>query len=106
MIRLDDETVAPGGTPILAHVGLQLDAGDHVGLVGRNGAGKTTVLRAIVGELSSDGGRVEVRPGTRIAWLPQQAVSGATFGDEIALITQHYPRVGCAHKATGLAGPT
>ena len=37
---------------------------------------------------------------------PQQAVSGATFGDEIALITQHYPRVGCAHKATGLAGPT
>jgi ATP-binding cassette subfamily F protein 3 len=78
VIRLDDLTVAPGGTVILNGADLQLNTGEHVGLVGRNGAGKTTVLRAIVGEILPDGGRVEIRPGVRVAWLPQQAVSGST----------------------------
>ncbi|MEQ1568451.1 MAG: ABC-F family ATP-binding cassette domain-containing protein [Myxococcota bacterium] len=79
MIRLDDLTVAPGGNELVRGATFHLRPGDHVGLIGRNGTGKTTILRTIVGELSPDHGRVEVRPQIRLGWLPQQAVSGSSL---------------------------
>jgi ATP-binding cassette, subfamily F, member 3 len=86
MIRLDDVTVAPGGEPLVRGVALHVRPGDHLGLVGRNGTGKTTILRAVVGEIPVDAGRVRVRPGARVGWLPQQAVSGSDrpLWDEVA----------------------
>jgi ATP-binding cassette subfamily F protein 3 len=79
MIRLDDVTVSPGGHELVRGATFHLRPGDHAGLVGRNGTGKTTLLRAIVGEVSPDSGKVEVRPNIRLGWLPQQAVSGSTL---------------------------
>jgi ATP-binding cassette subfamily F protein 3 len=78
MLRLDAVTLAPGGEPLLLDADWHVHPGEHVGLVGRNGTGKTTLLRAIVGEQPVDGGRIHLRPGARIGWLPQQAVSGST----------------------------
>jgi ATP-binding cassette subfamily F protein 3 len=77
MIQLDDVTVSLAGTPIVEGATFHLHPGDHAGLVGRNGSGKTTLLRAIVGEVPAESGTVRVRPGARVAWLPQQAVSGS-----------------------------
>ncbi|MEQ1500825.1 MAG: ABC-F family ATP-binding cassette domain-containing protein [Myxococcota bacterium] len=77
MIRLSDVTVAPGGVDLVVGATLHVRPGDHLGLVGRNGTGKTTLLRAMVGEIGIDAGKVEVRPGIRVGWLPQQAVSGS-----------------------------
>jgi ATP-binding cassette subfamily F protein 3 len=78
MIQLDDVTVSLAGTPIVEGATFHLHPGDHAGLVGRNGSGKTTLLRAIVGELPTEQGALRVRPGVRVGWLPQQAVSGST----------------------------
>jgi ATP-binding cassette, subfamily F, member 3 len=77
MIRLEDVSVAPGGTVLVSGATFHVRPGDHVGWVGRNGSGKTTLLRAIVGEQPLDGGAITVRPNTRLGWLPQQAVSGS-----------------------------
>ncbi|MDG1482589.1 MAG: ABC-F family ATP-binding cassette domain-containing protein [Myxococcota bacterium] len=78
MIRLENVTLAPGGEDLLIDVDWQIRQNESVGLVGRNGTGKTTILRAIVGEQHTDDGRVVVRPGLSVGYLPQQAVSGST----------------------------
>ena len=79
MIRLEAVTLAPGGDPLLLDADWHVRSKEHVGLVGRNGTGKTTLLRAIVGEMGLDTGKITVRPGIRLGWLPQQAVSGSTL---------------------------
>ncbi len=78
MIRLEQVTLAPGGADLLVDADWHIRPGESVGLVGRNGTGKTTLLRAIIGELSPDHGRVVVRAGMSVGYLPQQAVSGST----------------------------
>ncbi|MGQ3488086.1 ABC transporter ATP-binding protein [Roseovarius pacificus] len=58
MLTLESLDVAIGSTPILRAVSLQLRKGEMVSLVGRNGAGKTTTLRAIMGLLPLQAGRI------------------------------------------------
>lgn len=77
MIRLEDVSLAPGGQDLLHDATWHLRPGERVGLVGRNGTGKTTLLRAIVGERPPDDGKVHVRSSARLGWLPQQAVAGS-----------------------------
>ena len=52
LITLDQACLAYGLTPLLDHASLQLDAGERVGLIGRNGAGKSSLLKAIAGKSS------------------------------------------------------
>jgi ATP-binding cassette subfamily F protein 3 len=73
MLRLEGVTLAVGGRDLLVGADWELHPGQRVGLVGRNGVGKTTFLRALAGELSVDAGRLERRPGLRVGWLPQHA---------------------------------
>ncbi len=61
-----------GAAPVLAHVDLRIEAGERVCLVGRNGEGKSTLLKLIAGELVADEGLMEQRQGLRIAALAQQ----------------------------------
>ncbi len=60
------------GPPLLEDVNLQIDQGQRICLVGRNGVGKTTLMRLIDGELEPDTGEIVRRPGLRIARLDQQ----------------------------------
>jgi ATP-binding cassette subfamily F protein 3 len=78
MIRLHDVTLARGGNVLLDAATWHLRPGARVGVVGRNGSGKTTLLYALTGRLLPEGGRIEVRPGLRIGYLAQEAVSGST----------------------------
>ena len=77
MLRLDAVTLAPGGHDLLVDASWHVRPGEKIGLVGRNGTGKTTVLRALIGDLAPDQGQVHRRASIRLGYLPQQAVSGS-----------------------------
>ncbi len=59
MLVVNSLDVDINGTPILRNIGLEIKAGEIVGLIGRNGAGKTTFLRSVMGLLPMRGGVVE-----------------------------------------------
>ncbi len=61
-----------GGRGVLADVDFLLQRGERVGIVGKNGAGKTTFLRLLLGELEPDAGRVVTGARTRVAYHDQQ----------------------------------
>ncbi len=56
----------------LDNITFGLDSGDIVGLVGRNGTGKTSLLKIIAGTADFDGGEIELKKGTKIGYLPQE----------------------------------
>jgi ATP-binding cassette subfamily F protein uup len=59
------------GPPLLDNVTCQIEAGQQIGLLGRNGTGKTTFLRLLSGSVAPDAGDVITSPGTTVALLPQ-----------------------------------
>src|SRR5664279_2400207 len=58
MLALNDVSAAYGLSPVLSAIGLRVDAGESVALLGRNGVGKTTLLRTIIGLHAAAGGRI------------------------------------------------
>jgi ABC transport system ATP-binding/permease protein len=74
LLRLDKVSLAYGSRPLLDRVSLQLDEGERVGLVGRNGEGKSSLLRLVRHEAEPDAGSLWVKPGARVAHLAQDAV--------------------------------
>jgi len=58
---------------IFKNLNLQVEPGDRIGLVGPNGSGKTSLLRIIANETSSDEGEVRIKSGCRLGFLPQDA---------------------------------
>jgi ABC transport system ATP-binding/permease protein len=72
VVRLDKVSLSFGLKPLLDCVSLQLRRGERVCLLGRNGEGKTSLLRLIAGQLVPDGGEVWIRPGARVASLAQE----------------------------------
>src|SRR3990172_2562832 len=71
LLRLDNVSLAYGPRPLLERASLEVRRGERVCLVGRNGEGKSSLLRILGGEVVPDAGTVWVRPGTRIAHLAQ-----------------------------------
>jgi ATP-binding cassette subfamily F protein uup len=82
LISLRSVSLAYGAPPLLDGVDLEIGAGERVCLLGRNGTGKSTLLRIIDGEVHPDGGERRVGQGARIACLAQEAPAG---GDESIL---------------------
>ena len=60
-----------GGKRILDGFSLQVDTGERVGLLGRNGAGKTTIFRIMTGQVHPDEGTVAIAPGKRLGLISQ-----------------------------------
>lgn len=71
LFRLSEVHKSYGTHDILRGVSLQINPGEHVGLVGRNGAGKTTIFRLISGEESADRGDVVRARGVKLGLLSQ-----------------------------------
>ncbi len=71
-LRLDNLGVQRDGRWILRDISLQMDAGQIITLIGPNGCGKTTLLRAMLGLIPLTTGRIEKKPGLRIGFMPQK----------------------------------
>jgi ATP-binding cassette subfamily F protein uup len=72
LLSLRCVSLAYGHVPLLDRVDLELDAGDKIALIGRNGTGKSSLLRVIAGSAAADDGEVWRRPGLRLAYVPQE----------------------------------
>lgn len=71
LFRLSDVSKSYGSQDVLSGVSLQVNPGEHVGLVGRNGAGKTTIFRLVTGEENVDRGEVVRARGLKLGLLAQ-----------------------------------
>ena len=71
MISINGLTVAYGGFTLLDNINFHISENDKIGLVGKNGAGKSTILKLICGLQSPTAGKVAVPSGIRIGYLPQ-----------------------------------
>ena len=69
---LSDASLAYGHVPLLDHSDFQLDPGERVALIGRNGTGKSSLLRALAGQGALDDGNVWRQPGVRMGYVPQE----------------------------------
>jgi len=72
LITLENASLAYGLTPLLDHASLLLDPGERVGLIGRNGTGKSSLLKVLAGETKLDDGTVWRALGMRLAYVPQE----------------------------------
>src|SRR5690606_41226915 len=72
LLKLTNVSLHYGKKVLLDEANLVLRRGNRIGILGRNGEGKTTLLKVIAGEIAHDGGERWVRPGVRISWLAQE----------------------------------
>ena len=72
MVSLDNVTVSFSGTELFSGVSFLINPKERVGLVGKNGAGKTTILKLINGEQQPAEGKVTVFEDCSVGYLPQQ----------------------------------
>ena len=71
LVRLDKVSLNFGTHILLDEVDFTLKKGTKIGLLGRNGAGKTTFMKVIAGSMQPDSGERWLRPGVEVAWLEQ-----------------------------------
>jgi ATP-binding cassette subfamily F protein 3 len=76
MLTIDDLSVRVAGRLLIDNASVRIPTGARVGLVGRNGAGKTSLFRAIAGEVPVESGRIELAPRARVERLAQEAPDG------------------------------
>ena len=72
LITLLNAQLAFGHVALLDHTGFSLETNERVGLIGRNGAGKSSLLRILGGLAKADDGTLQVQQGTRIAFVEQE----------------------------------
>ena len=81
MLRIDDISYSVAGRPLIEHASAVIPEGHKVGMVGRNGTGKTTLFRLIRGELALEGGEITLPRRARIGGVDQEVP-----GNEVSLL--------------------
>ncbi|MDA1343015.1 MAG: ATP-binding cassette domain-containing protein, partial [Proteobacteria bacterium] len=86
LLRLSNIAIAYGTHALLNKENFQLDIGERVGLLGRNGEGKSTLMKIIAGNSLPDGGDIWREPELKLAWLEQapELPDEATIYDAVA----------------------
>jgi ABC transport system ATP-binding/permease protein len=72
LLTLEKVCLAFGHHTLLNQINLQLDSGERIGLIGRNGGGKSSLLRILAGESKPDDGKIWRAPGLKLAYVPQE----------------------------------
>jgi len=108
LLTLRNVTLAFGGPPLLDGINLQIEPGERLCLVGRNGTGKSTLMKLLSGELQADSGEVVRDQGLKVARLTQEVphdISGLVYdvvaeglGEQGALLAEYH------HVSQQLAG--
>lgn len=86
LISLQAVNLGFGGPLLLEEINLQIERGERIGVLGRNGMGKSTLLKLIYGEVSPESGSVSRQQNLRLAYLPQEFPEGlvGTVADVVA----------------------
>ncbi len=86
LLNFRDVNLSFNGPPVLENVNLQIDRGERVCLLGRNGVGKSTLMRLINGEIEPDSGEITREQGVRVSRLAQDVPRGLeeTIFDQVA----------------------
>ncbi|NUO95100.1 MAG: ATP-binding cassette domain-containing protein [Gemmatimonadaceae bacterium] len=82
LIGMHDVSIAFGGPPVLDQARFAIERGERVCLLGRNGAGKSTIMKLLHGELAPDAGEVVRQSGVTVARLDQEVpddIEGSTY---------------------------
>ncbi len=114
ILTLQDVTIGFGGLPLLEKADMQVEKGERVCIVGRNGEGKTTILRLIAGVITPDSGRINISKGVSVAGLDQDippeiggsifdVVAGGLAGIGALLEEYHHLAVAMKHDADDAA---
>jgi len=100
LITIQDVSLSFGGLPVLDRINMQIEAGERLCLVGRNGEGKSSLMRLIAGEQPPDSGRIIRQQGVKIARLDQEvpgtlegtvySVVAGGVGKFMALLERHH----------------
>jgi len=85
MLNIQNLTFLQGGIPLFQQANLQAFANQRIGLVGKNGCGKSTLFRLIRGELRPDSGEVSLQSGKTLAYVEQEIVNSAQPALEFVL---------------------
>ena len=72
LLTLLDAQLAYGHVALLDHTDFSLEAQERVGLIGRNGTGKSSLLRILAGQERPDDGTLQIQAGVRVAYVPQE----------------------------------
>lgn len=85
LLQIENLTKSVGDRMLFADVNLGVEEGDKIGIIAKNGTGKTTFLRTICGDVDYDSGRITFRNDIKVSMLPQTPVfdSYRTLGDYI-----------------------
>ena len=86
LVTLLDVHLGFGDRPLLDGAGFAVQANERIGLIGRNGTGKSTLLRIIAGRIQPDDGALQVRDGLRIGFVEQETelAPAPTIGESLA----------------------
>ncbi len=72
LLTVHDVSLAYGHHPLLEHAGFSLERGERACIIGRNGTGKSTLLKLVAGLAAPDAGEIRRDSGVRVAYLPQE----------------------------------
>ena len=76
LISMQEISLGFGGPLLLENINLQIESGDWIGLLGRNGMGKTTLLKLVNGDMNPESGDIARQQDLRVAFLPQEVPLG------------------------------
>jgi ABC-type Mn2+/Zn2+ transport system ATPase subunit len=102
LVTFDHATLGYGRHVVLRDLSFTIDEGDFLGLVGPNGSGKTTVLRAVLGTHAPLSGTVTLAPGLRFGYVPQRDMVDYDYpltAVDVVLMGR-YDRIGLGRRPT------
>lgn len=98
MISTSDISLRFGDTPLFKEVNLKFTPGNCYGIIGANGAGKTTFLKILSGEQQADSGQVIITPGERLSVLKQDHFAFDEYSVKETVMTGHPILYACGKK--------
>ncbi|MEO0670370.1 MAG: metal ABC transporter ATP-binding protein [Pseudomonadota bacterium] len=102
LISVHNLSVAYGANTVLRNVALALEPGEIVTIVGPNGSGKTSLLRAIIGATAPASGQISLQPDLRVGYVPQRLHIDQTLPITVERFMKLTDRVSRAACATAL----